>query len=74
MKKTPLAPEVSRGVFDTVRRMSSDFERAQVLLTMVGVQSLDATARSAFIAAAESIGSTFEQNRVLAALVKAERR
>ena len=41
---------------------------------MIGAQPLDATARTAFIAAAESINSTFEQNRVLAALVKAERR
>ena len=74
MKKAPLAPGVSQGVFDTVRRISSDFERAQVLLAMIGAQPLDATARTAFIAAAESINSTFEQNRVLAALVKAERR
>ena len=54
--------------------MNSDFEQAEVLLSLLKGQPIDASARAAFIAAADGIQSDFEQTRVLAALVRAERR
>jgi hypothetical protein len=54
--------------------MSSDYDRAETLLAFVGSQPLDASARAAFVAAAEKIRSSHDQNRVLAALVRSERR
>ena len=53
--------------------MSSDFERANVLLAVVGAQKLDDTSREAFLKTADTLKSPMEQNRVLAALVRAER-
>jgi hypothetical protein len=54
--------------------MSSDYDRAETLLVFVNAQRIDAANRPAFVAAAERIGSSHDQNRVLAALVKSERR
>lgn len=73
-RKPPLPRDVVQGVLDTVSRFSSDFERAETLLAVLAVQPLEAELRSAFIAAAERMNSPHEQNRVLAALVKSERR
>ena len=53
--------------------MKSDYDRAETLLSVVSTQPIDSTSREAFIAAAESIRSSHDQNRVLAALVKSER-
>ena len=60
--------------FAAVKTMRSDYDRAETLLTLTGAQPIDASLRSAFVDAAESIKSSHEQNRVLAALVRAERR
>jgi hypothetical protein len=60
------------AVLDVVAHMTSDYDRAEVLLAFVPV--VDAATRPAFVSAAESIKSAHDQNRVLAALVKAERR
>jgi hypothetical protein len=54
--------------------MSSDYDRAEVLLAFVGGQRIDASSRAAFVSAAERLKSSYDQNRVLAALVRAERR
>jgi hypothetical protein len=63
-----------RDVLDAVGDMGSDFEQAEVLLSVVRAQPIDAAVRPAFIDAADGIHSEFEQNRVLAALTRAERR
>ena len=58
--------------FAAVRAMTSDHDTAEVLLA--AAPGVDAASRPAFVTAAERIRSSHEQNRVLAALVKAERR
>ena len=64
--------DVQDAVFGAVGEMTSDYDRAEVLLAFA--PGVDATSRSAFVSAAERIRSSHDQNRVLAALVKAERR
>jgi len=71
-KKNPTR-EVQQAAFDAIATMSSDYDRAETLLAFIGAQPLDPTARQAFVAAAEKIRSSHDQNRVLAALVRAER-
>ena len=51
----------------------SDYDRAEVLVTLLTAKPLDASLRQGYVDAAESLKSTYDQNRVLAALVKAER-
>jgi hypothetical protein len=72
--KGAVAPDVQQAVFDVVSMMSSDYDRAEVLLAFVSGQGVDAGSRQAFVSAAERIRSAHDQNRVLAALVRAERR
>jgi len=60
--------------FDLVGSMNSDYDRAEVLLSYLHGHGVSAATRPAFVAAAERIRSTYDQNRVLAALVKAESR
>jgi hypothetical protein len=71
-KKGAAGPGMQDAVFEAVAHMTSDYDRAEVLLAFVPV--VDAASRPAFVSAAESIKSSHDQNRVLAALVKAERR
>ena len=59
--------------FAAVRAITSDYDAAEVLLA-AAVPGVDASTRPAFVSAAERIRSSHDQNRVLAALVKAERR
>jgi hypothetical protein len=66
--------EIQRAVFDSVGLMRSDYERAEVLLSFVRSNGVDSTSRSAFVSAAERMTSSHEQNRVLGALVRSERR
>jgi len=66
------AREVQDAVFDAVGQMTSDYDRAEVLLAFA--PGVDSGSRPAFVSAAERIRSSYDQNRVLAALVKAERR
>lgn len=73
-RREALAPDVRRSAFETIGMMRSDYDRAEALLAFVGSGPMDAAARQAFVAAAERIGSSYEQNRVLAALVRSERR
>ncbi|MEN3337751.1 MAG: hypothetical protein V7647_1427 [Acidobacteriota bacterium] len=53
--------------------MDGAFERSTVLLAVASKHSLEGPARAAYIDAAEKLGE-FEQGKVLAALVKSERR
>jgi hypothetical protein len=71
-KKGSGGSAVPDGVFGAVAEMTSDYDRAEVLLAFA--PHVDAASRPAFVSAAEHIRSSHDQNRVLAALVKAERR
>jgi len=71
-KKGAAGAGMQDAVFDAVAHMTSDYDRAEVLLAFVPV--VDAASRPAFVSAAASIKSSHDQNRVLAALVKAESR
>lgn len=72
--KGTLSPDVQQGVFDVVSMMSSDYDRAETLLAFVATRAIDAANRQAFVTAAEHIRSSHDQNRVLAALVRADKR
>jgi hypothetical protein len=65
---------VQRVAFDLVGSMSSDYDRAEILLAFVNAGAIDSATRPAFVSAAESIRSSHDQNRVLAALARSERR
>ena len=71
-KKGVSARELQDAVFDAVGQMTSDYDRAEVLLAFA--PGVDPASRPAFVSAAERITSSYDQHRVLAALVKAERR
>jgi hypothetical protein len=71
-RKGSAGPDVQDAVFDAVAEMTSDYDRAEVLLAFAS--RVDAASRRAFVAAAEGIRSSHDQNRVLAALEKSERR
>ena len=71
-RKASSGRDVQDAVFEAVAQMTSDYDRAEVLLAFV--PGVDAASRPAFVSAAERIRSSHDQNRVLAALVKAERR
>ena len=72
LKRFGVEPAVRDEFFAAVRAMTSDYDTAEVLLA--AAPGVDAGSRPAFVTAAERIRSSHEQNRVLAALVKAERR
>ena len=73
-KKGTMSADVQRAAFDLVGTMGSDHDRAETLLAFLGAQPMDSSARQAFVAAAERIHSSYDQNRVLAELVRSERR
>jgi hypothetical protein len=66
--------DIQRAVFDAVGLMHTDYDRAETLLAFVRGRGVDTASRSAFVAAAERMSSSHEQNRVLAALVRTEPR
>jgi hypothetical protein len=71
-KKGVSSRDVQEAVFGAVGDMTSDYDRAEVLLAFA--PAIDPASRTAFVSAAEHISSSHDQNRVLAALVKAEHR
>jgi bla regulator protein blaR1 len=73
LKRFGVEPPLRDDFFAAVRAIKSDYDAAEVLLAAVG-PGLDSGSRPAFVLAAERIKSSHDQNRVLAALVKAERR
>ena len=66
------SPETILAVLRATSAMKSSFDVSGVLLA-VASHSLTGSVRDAYIDAAEKLGD-FEQGRVLAALVKSERR
>ena len=69
-----LTAEVKTSALQSVGSMRSDYDRAETLLAFLREQGVDAATRQPFLDAANRIRSTHDQNRVLAELVKAERR
>jgi len=73
-KKGGVTADIQRSAFELIGSIGSDHDRAETLLAFLGSQPMDASTRQAFMAAAERIHSSYDQNRVLAALVRSERR
>ena len=74
LARTHPGRDILRGTFEAVGAMRSDYDRAEVLLIFVHAPGIDSTVRQAFVNAAQSIRSSYDQNRVLAALAKSESR
>ena len=69
-----LSGQVKTSVLQAAGSMRSDYDRAETLLAFLRQQGIDAATRQAFVDAANRIKSDYDQNRVLAELVKVERR
>jgi len=54
--------------------IASEYDRAEILLALVRSQSIDGTTKQSLITAAETLRSQYDQDRVLAAITRAERR
>jgi beta-lactamase regulating signal transducer with metallopeptidase domain len=63
------SPDTVLAVLRAVRSMDSSFEASQVLLAVARHHELSGPARDAYVEAADRLGN-FEQNQVLAALVR----
>jgi beta-lactamase regulating signal transducer with metallopeptidase domain len=68
-----LTERVLTGILRTAATIKSSHDRATLLVDVAGRHPLSVQARALYLTAAEGIGSNSEENRVLAALVKAER-
>jgi hypothetical protein len=66
--------DVLQGLFETAAGMQSDYERAELLLAFVNAFRSDTAVRQSFVDATQRIRSTYEQNRVMAALARSESR
>jgi beta-lactamase regulating signal transducer with metallopeptidase domain len=73
VRRADVSDETILSVVRAVPAMGSSFEASQVLLAVAEAHSVAGPARDAYITAAEKLGD-FEQGKVLAALVKSERR
>jgi len=74
VEKLGVEPGVRDAFFAAVDVMRSDYDRAETLLLALQRTSVDAGSRSAYVASAERLRSQYDQNRVLAAITRAERR
>jgi hypothetical protein len=72
--QSSLSERVLTGLLRTAQRVSSGHERANLLVDIASRHPLSGQARDLYIAAADSIGSSSDENRALAALVRADRR
>ena len=61
----------SSGVLRTATRVSGSYERANLLETIAGRSKVTGSARELYVSATKGMGS-HDENRVLAALVRAE--
>jgi hypothetical protein len=69
-----MSDRVITGVLKAAAALASGHERATLLVDIAGRHALNGEARELYIAAARGIGSEHEENRALAALIRAERR
>ena len=67
-------PEVVHDVLAAIAMMTSDYDRAEMLLLVLKRQVIDSAARQAMLEVVEKIGSSYDQGRVLVAMVRADRR
>ena len=72
-KRPDASPDTITSVLRATVGMSGSFEVSQVLMAVAAEHPVAGPARDAYIDAAEKLGD-FEQGRVLAALVRSERR
>jgi beta-lactamase regulating signal transducer with metallopeptidase domain len=72
-RRPDVSDETILSVLRATAAMNGSFEASQVLIAVASAHPVSGTAREAYIDAAEKLGD-FEQGRVLAALVKSERR
>jgi uncharacterized caspase-like protein len=68
-----LPAAVVSGFLDAAAKVRGDSDRAQVLMGFVGRHAVTGADRERYLVASDGIGSETYQNRVLAALVRAER-
>jgi beta-lactamase regulating signal transducer with metallopeptidase domain len=73
LQTSDASPDALLDVLRATRDMNGNFEASQVLLAVAAKYTLSGEARDVYIDIAERLGD-FEQGRVLAALVKSERR
>ena len=71
LERPAAGDRIVEGVLRTAARVSSSYNRAQVLLAVAARGRLPAGARKLYIDASRNLG-THDENRVLAALVRAE--
>ena len=61
--------KTNNDIFDaylnTAKDISSDSESARFLISVIDTQSMDEESKAVLFGAADSLGSDFEQNRVL---------
>ena len=72
-KRPDASPDTITAVLRATVGMSGSFEVSQVLMAVASDHPVAGPARDAYIDAAEKLGD-FDQGRVLAALVRSERR
>ncbi|HYP26098.1 MAG TPA: hypothetical protein VE262_05205 [Blastocatellia bacterium] len=71
LKSTALDPaSVRRSLREVASQMSSDYEKAQVLMVLAESYLNDDSTRTAYLNAVGTIGSDYERGRVLSALLK----
>ena len=73
LQRGDASPETVLAVLRSASNMDSGFEASQVLLAVASKYNVSGEARDIYVAAAERLGD-FDQGRVLAALVKSEKR
>jgi len=71
LERQDVSNRIVEGLLRTVTKVSGSFDRANVLLSVANRGRLSPEARKLYIAASRNMGS-HDENRVLAALVKAE--
>jgi hypothetical protein len=67
----PMTDKVLDGVLRTAAKVSGSYERANLLEAVAARSKVTGTARELYVSAAKGMGS-YDENRVLAALVRAE--
>ncbi len=73
VRRPGTSPDTILAVLRATVAMKGSFEASQVLLAVAAAHAISGPARDAYIDAAEKLGD-FEQGKVLAALVRSERR
>jgi hypothetical protein len=70
LKRRGLGHEVMGRLLESAARISSDYEKATLLLEASGAYGGDARLRDRFLRTVETIKSDYERGRVLSAMLK----